>query len=39
MTSFRHFIFIYSPLFTLGVIILGLYSMAACISLSLNIHP
>lgn len=39
MTSLRHFISNYSPLFTLGVVILGLYIMAACIGLSLNVNP
>jgi hypothetical protein len=38
MASLRSFIFTYSPLFTLGVAILGLYAMAICIGFGLNVH-
>lgn len=38
MKSFRRFSSNYSPLFALGAVILGLYVMAACIGLSLNLH-
>jgi hypothetical protein len=38
MKSFRRFISNYSPIFALGAVIAGLYVMAACIGLSLNVH-
>ena len=38
MKSFRRFLSTYSPMFALGAVIVGLYVMAACIGLSLNIH-
>lgn len=36
MTSLRRLIHSYGPLFALGTAILGLFTMAACIGMSLN---
>jgi hypothetical protein len=38
MISLRNFVSSNSPLIALGSVILGLYIMAACIGISLNIH-
>jgi len=38
VTSLRRLLHSYGPLFALGVTILGLFTMAACIGLSLNVN-
>jgi hypothetical protein len=38
MISLRNFVSAYSPVFALGFVILGLYTMAVCIGISLNAH-
>jgi hypothetical protein len=39
MTTFRQFTFTYSPLLTIGIVILGLYAMAISIGFSLGARP